>query len=95
MLSAGEIDAMAEYIYERQVSQIREGISQVLSRLPGLRRSPVVVVGSGAFLGLAAAQSMNLIIADLAGTWGREELAVLPCVSAAHLLAEQWTDRSI
>ena len=95
MLSAGEIDAMAEYIHAQQVSQVREGLSQVLSRLPGLRRSPVVVVGSGAFLGLAAAKSMNLAIADLAGTWDREELAVLPCVSAAHLLAEQWTDGSI
>ena len=95
MLSAGEIDAMAEYIHAQQVSQVREGISQVLSRLPGLRRCPVVVVGSGAFLGLAAAKSMNLAIADLAGTWDREELAVLPCVSAAHLLAEQWTDGSI
>jgi (4-(4-[2-(gamma-L-glutamylamino)ethyl]phenoxymethyl)furan-2-yl)methanamine synthase len=95
MLSAGEIDAIAEYIYARQVSQLREGLSQVLSRLPGLRRSPVVAVGAGAFLGLAAAQSMNLAIADLAGTWDRKELAVLPCVSAAHLLAEQWTDRSI
>jgi probable H4MPT-linked C1 transfer pathway protein len=95
MLSAGEIDAMAEYIHARQVSQVREGLSQVLSRLPGLRRAPVVVVGSGAFLGLAAAKSMDLTIADLAGTCGREELAVLPCVSAAHLLAEQWTDRTL
>jgi (4-(4-[2-(gamma-L-glutamylamino)ethyl]phenoxymethyl)furan-2-yl)methanamine synthase len=95
MLSAGEIDAMADYIYARQVSQVREGLSQVLSRLAGLRRSPVVAVGSGAFLGLAAAKSMNLTIADLSGTWSREELAVLPCVSAAHLLAEQWTDRAI
>ena len=95
MLSAGEIDEMAEYIHARQVSQVREGLGQVLSRLPDLRRSPVVVVGSGAFLGLAAAKSMNLAIADLAGTWGRKELAVLPCVSAAHLLAEQWTNRSI
>jgi len=95
MLSAGEIDEIADYIYARQVSQIREGLSQVLSRLPGLRRSPVVAVGSGMFLGLAAAKSMNLTIADLAGTWNRKELEVFPCVSAAHLLAEQWTDRSL
>jgi probable H4MPT-linked C1 transfer pathway protein len=95
MLSAGEIHEMAEYIHARQVSQVCEGLSQVLSRLPGLRRSPVVAVGSGSFLGLAAAKIMNLAIANLAGTWSREELAVLPCVSAAHLLAEQWTDRSL
>jgi hypothetical protein len=94
MLSAAEIDEMARYIYTQQVSQIREGLSQVLSRLPELRRHPVVIVGSGAFLGLAAAKSMDLRIADVAGTWGNEELAVLPCVAAAHLLAEQLRDRS-
>jgi len=77
------------------VSQIREGLSQVLSRLPGLRRSPVVAVGSGMFLGVAAAKSMNLTIADLADMWDHKELAAFPCVSAAHLLAEQWTDRSL
>ena len=95
MLSTGEIDEMAEYIHARQVSQVREGLSQVLSRLPILRRSPVVVVGSGAFLGSAAAEGMHLTIADLGSGWGCEELAVFPCASAAHLLAEQWADGSI
>jgi probable H4MPT-linked C1 transfer pathway protein len=94
MLSADEIDEIARYVYVRQVCQVREGLGQVLSRVPGLRRHPVVVVGSGAFLGLAAAKSMDLDIADLSDTWGREELAVVPCVAAAHLLAKQLKDRS-
>jgi uncharacterized hydantoinase/oxoprolinase family protein len=47
-----------------------------------------VVVGSGAFLGLAAAQSMGLRIAELDGMCAKEELAVVPCVAAAYLLAE-------
>ena len=62
MLSTAEIDEMAEYIYEQQIRQIREGLSQVLSRLPRLRKHPVIVVGAGAFLGLAAAKSLDLEI---------------------------------
>jgi (4-(4-[2-(gamma-L-glutamylamino)ethyl]phenoxymethyl)furan-2-yl)methanamine synthase len=94
MLASDEIDEMAQCIYERQVCQICEGLSQVLTRAPGLRRHPVVVVGAGAFLGLAAAKGMNLKIADPAGTWSSEELAVVPCVAAAHLLARQLNDGS-
>jgi (4-(4-[2-(gamma-L-glutamylamino)ethyl]phenoxymethyl)furan-2-yl)methanamine synthase len=94
MLSADEIDEIARYVYARQVCQVREGLEQVFSRIPGLRRYPVVVVGSGAFLGLAAAKSMDLQIADLPDTWSHEELAVVPCVAAAHLLAEQLKVRS-
>lgn len=93
MLSADEIDAMARYIYVQQVGQIRESLSQVLARMPGHRQYPVIVVGAGAFLGLAAAKSMDLKVADTAGTWSNEELAVLPCVAAAHLLARQLKDR--
>ena len=89
MLSAEEIDGMAQYIYAQQVHQIREGLSQVLSRLPGLREHPVVVLGTGAFLGIDGCEehgSGNRRI--YAGYWDPEELAVLPCVAAAQLLAE-------
>jgi (4-(4-[2-(gamma-L-glutamylamino)ethyl]phenoxymethyl)furan-2-yl)methanamine synthase len=89
MLTATEIDGIANYIYAQQVWQVRDGINQVLSRLPRLRRHPVIALGAGAFLGLAAAKSLDLEILDLAGEWNREELAVAPCVAAAHLLAEQ------
>jgi (4-(4-[2-(gamma-L-glutamylamino)ethyl]phenoxymethyl)furan-2-yl)methanamine synthase len=93
MLSVGEIDAMARYICERQVGQIRDGLSQVLARIPGLHQHPVIVVGIGAFLGVAAAKSMDLNIADVAGTWCNEEKAVIPCVAAAHLLERQLKDK--
>jgi probable H4MPT-linked C1 transfer pathway protein len=88
MLSTEEIDEMARYIYHRQVCQIREGLHQVISRLPRLRSLPVVVLGSGAFLGIAAAAGMGLEVRDLAGDWGMQESAVAPCLAAAHLLAE-------
>lgn len=88
MLSTMEIDELARYIYTQQVRQIREGMSQVISRLPRLRSQPVVVLGMGAFLGEAAARSMGLEIRDLASSFGREESAVAPCLAAAHLLAE-------
>jgi (4-(4-[2-(gamma-L-glutamylamino)ethyl]phenoxymethyl)furan-2-yl)methanamine synthase len=87
MLSIEEIDGMARYIYLQQIHQIREGLSRVLSRLPRLREHPVIVLGAGAFLGLAAAKSMDLEIRDLSATWDHEELAVAPCVAAAQLLA--------
>lgn len=89
MLAAGEIDAIARHVCERQICQIRQGLEQVLARQPELRHHPVVVAGIGAFLGVAAAKSANLKMADLAGLVGDEELAVLPCVAAAHLLAER------
>lgn len=88
MLPTAEIDEMAKYIYEQQIRQIRDGLSQVLSRLPLLRKRPVIVAGAGAFLGLAAAKSMDLEVFDLACNWKQEELAVVPCMAAAHLLAE-------
>jgi (4-(4-[2-(gamma-L-glutamylamino)ethyl]phenoxymethyl)furan-2-yl)methanamine synthase len=89
MLSAAAIDEMARYIYARQVCQIREGIEQVISRLPELRGYPVIILGAGAFLGKAAAESAGLEIGDRVNEWGREELAVAPCLAAAHLLADQ------
>jgi len=94
MLSVDEIDSMARYIHARQVLQIREGLSQVLSRVPELQQYPIVVAGSGAFLGLAAAKSMNLSLGDLEGVFQDNEQSVVPCVSAACLLAEQLKDRS-
>jgi probable H4MPT-linked C1 transfer pathway protein len=89
MLTEAEIDAMAKYIYAQQVCQVRDGISQVLIRLPRLRRHPVLAFGAGAFLGLAATKGLDLEILDPAGKWEQEELAVAPCLAAAHLLAKQ------
>jgi probable H4MPT-linked C1 transfer pathway protein len=87
MLSPAEIDAMARYIHERQVRQIQEGIEQVISRMPELQGYPAIILGAGAFLGKAAARDMGLEIGKSINEWGREELAVAPCLAAACLLA--------
>jgi (4-(4-[2-(gamma-L-glutamylamino)ethyl]phenoxymethyl)furan-2-yl)methanamine synthase len=88
MLSTAQIAEMARYIYERQVRQIREGLEQVISRLPELRGFPAIILGAGTFLGKAAAEGVGLEIGNLMNKWGREELAVAPCLAAAYLLAE-------
>ncbi len=89
MLSTTEIDELARYIYSQQIRQIREGLDQVISRLPRLRSAPVVILGVGAFLGAAVADSMELEIRKLSSDWKQEELAVAPCLAAAHLLADR------
>ncbi len=88
MLSAEEINEIARYICGQQVLQIREGIEQVISRLPSLRMHPVVVFGSGSFLGLAAARDAGLEISEMMGDLGKEEMAVAPCTAVARLLDE-------
>jgi (4-(4-[2-(gamma-L-glutamylamino)ethyl]phenoxymethyl)furan-2-yl)methanamine synthase len=87
-LSTDEIDELARHVLVQQVCQIRDGIDQVLSRLPRLRNQPVVILGSGAFLGKAAAECVGLKIMEWTGSWEREKLSVAPCIAAAHLLAE-------
>ena len=89
MLSDAEIDELARYIHAQQIFQIRQGLDQVISRLPRLRSQPVIALGAGAFLGEAAARSLDLKIRDLGSRWGAEELAMAPCVAAARLLADQ------
>jgi probable H4MPT-linked C1 transfer pathway protein len=88
MLSTTEIDELARYIYAQQIRQIQQGVDQVISRMPELRIRPAIVVGSGAFLGKAAAAGLGLKICDLAKNWGEEQLAVASCVASAHLLAD-------
>jgi probable H4MPT-linked C1 transfer pathway protein len=87
-LSATEIDELARYIYDQQIRQVCEGMNQVISRLPRLRGQPAIVLGAGAFLGAAAARRVGLQVRGLGKEWGREKLAVAPCLAAAHLLAE-------
>lgn len=88
MLSALEIDEMARYIWGRQVLQICEGIQQVLSRLPSLRTAPAIVLGSGSFLGEAAAKSVCLEIGKAPGILLDGEMSfVAPCMAVAQLLA--------
>jgi probable H4MPT-linked C1 transfer pathway protein len=88
-LSAAEIDALAAYVHQQQLRQIEDGLLQVLARLTGHRDLPVVAVGSGAFLAVAAGRCLGLTVLDLQVDWGREGSEVAPCLAAAHLLAEQ------
>jgi hypothetical protein len=89
MLAGEEIDEMARCLHGQQVLQIRAGIEQIISRLPCLRNRPVIVLGTGSFLGTAAAESAGLSVAAIAGDLEREELAVAPCLAVAHLLSEK------
>jgi (4-(4-[2-(gamma-L-glutamylamino)ethyl]phenoxymethyl)furan-2-yl)methanamine synthase len=88
-LAAEEIDGMARYLHGQQVLQIRAGIEQVISRLPCLRSQPVMVLGTGSFLGTAAAKSAGMNVGTIAGDLERAELAAAPCVAVAHLLSEK------
>jgi probable H4MPT-linked C1 transfer pathway protein len=87
MLPAADIDAIALYIHKQQVLQIRSGLEQVIAVLPVLQKYPVVVYGLGAFLGLAAAESLGLKIDNVKSGMSPEISATLPSVAAASLLA--------
>ena len=89
MLPAAAIEEIARYVYARQIGQIRDGLEQVISRLPMLRNQPAFVLGMGSFLGAAAVAGMGLEIRTLAGNWGQAESAAAPSLAAAFLLAEQ------
>jgi probable H4MPT-linked C1 transfer pathway protein len=88
MLSTAEIDGMAQYICAQQIRQICHGIEQVLGSHPDLRVRPAILSGSGLFLGVAAARCAGLEIGHLEKNLGREELAVVPCLAVAQLLAK-------
>ena len=79
---------MARYLFTLQCRQIQEGIGQVISRLPSLRKRCAIVLGSGSFLGLAAARSVGLEIGTIADDLRPQELAVAPCLAVAQLLDE-------
>ena len=91
-LSPAEIDTLASHIYHRQIRQIEDGLSQVLSRFPHLAEVPVLALGSGAFLAAEAAYRLGLKPRSLPLAWNQAASAVAPevaapCVAAALLLA--------
>jgi (4-(4-[2-(gamma-L-glutamylamino)ethyl]phenoxymethyl)furan-2-yl)methanamine synthase len=89
MLSIAEIIEMSRFIYHQQVCLIRDGIEQVISRFPDLRSRTVIPLGSGAFLGEAAAKDMGLEIGKMASEFGRGQLTVAPCIAVAQLLSRR------
>jgi probable H4MPT-linked C1 transfer pathway protein len=93
VLAQDAIDQMAEFIYQQQLAQIGQALSQVLSHLPGSREIPVVALGAGAFIAVEAARRAGLPVTNLAETWGRREAQVAPSLAVAYLLAEGWERR--
>jgi len=86
LLCPADIDEMARHIFAQQVRHICCGIEQVISRVPRLRTRPVVIQGTGWFLGSAAAASMGLEMKEISSGPGKSGMA--PCVAAALLLEE-------
>ncbi len=94
MLSPEAVDQMATYIAERQVQQIAEAISQVLSALQESRISlkggrqdlPAIVTGLGSFLARRSAERLGLKVIDLEKEWGRDCRLATPAFAVAHLL---------
>lgn len=86
-LDAGELEALARYLAEKQLQQIGEAVLQVLSRGAPSRLS-VLPAGSGAFLARRLARRLDLRTVAGASVPAGE---VLPCLAAAALLAEELT----
>jgi probable H4MPT-linked C1 transfer pathway protein len=92
LLSEQEIYAMATYIYERQLDQIRESMNQVLQTREGYDlTTPVVVTGLGSgFLAKKVAEQMGFHqIINLEQQLGYEGAVAAPAAAIAILLAEQ------
>lgn len=84
--SRGETLAIARHLFERQVSQVADGLQQVLSRHPG-DAAPVLPAGVGAFLAAEAGRRLGLATVDAAFPWREAGSAALPASAVAVLLA--------
>jgi (4-(4-[2-(gamma-L-glutamylamino)ethyl]phenoxymethyl)furan-2-yl)methanamine synthase len=82
-IAAEEIDAIAQFLHTKQVSQIEAAVRRVRGRLEG--ESPVVPLGAGAFLAREAAGHVGLGVAEL--PWGAAEREAAPAAALAELLA--------
>jgi len=87
MLSEEEILKLAYYLYEKQMQLVSESLLQVLSRLEGGLRLPLVVAGVGGFLAAEVGRRLGMQVMDLGEVWGERAVAVLPSLAVAYLLA--------
>ncbi|GBC85589.1 hypothetical protein HRbin11_02039 [bacterium HR11] len=85
-LTPAEIDAIADYIYERQLQQVETAVRKVRSRLGEPADLPVLPLGTGAFLAVEVARRMGLRLLEPPMAWGSAGGRVAPCVAAASLL---------
>jgi uncharacterized hydantoinase/oxoprolinase family protein len=82
-MSKKEIEAMAAYLFEKQVQQVTESLLQVLSCLTFYDSLPLVTMGAGRFLANKAAKRLGIPIIDIPAC----PLAELPAHAVAFLLA--------
>ncbi|MCL4296752.1 MAG: H4MPT-linked C1 transfer pathway protein [Anaerolineae bacterium] len=87
MLSRQEIEAIARYVAQEQVSQISQAMAQVMSRVT--LNGPVVAVGVGAFLAEAAAARLGLDSLRPSVLASGEASLAAPAVAVACLLRER------
>ena len=99
MLSEEEIVQIARYVYNRQVEQVAEGLSQVYSRIKTLtaEKIPLVVTGIGKdFIAKIAAKKVRVdTVIDL-GKLVRDDLVtVSPAVGVALMAASKLEGRTV
>jgi (4-(4-[2-(gamma-L-glutamylamino)ethyl]phenoxymethyl)furan-2-yl)methanamine synthase len=89
-LDADEIDAIATFLHREQLRQLEDAGRRVQRALP--RDAPVVVVGSGAFLGREVASRLGRTVAAAPAPWGATGGEVAPAAALAALLAAHLRD---
>ncbi len=93
MLTEQEITEMAQYISDRQIHQVAEGLNQVFSRVKSLtsKKVPVVITGLGKeFIAKKAAQSIGVDeIVDLGDLMHGSAVLASPAVGVALMVASK------
>ena len=87
MLDEYAVTAIAEHVVHAQVSQIADGIRQVMRRLGAGCPRTAIVAGHGAALGREAAESVGLDATDLRDQAGAAMARATPATAVAYLLA--------
>jgi probable H4MPT-linked C1 transfer pathway protein len=99
MLTEAEIGQIAKYIYNKQVDQVIEGLSQVYSRARSLTTAkiPVVVTGLGKdFLAKTAAQRLRVErIIDLSKLMPSDVVMASPAAGVALMTASKLEGRIV
>ncbi len=86
-LTPDEISALARAFDEAQVTTIINAVLQVLSRFTAEPSLPVLVTGSGAFIGWEVARRLHLPTLASPALHSPQVAEILPCYAVATLLA--------
>ena len=87
MLDEAAITRLADAVARAQVRAVQTAIQRVLESHPAIRI--VVVTGLGSFLGIAAANALDLEVVPLSGALGEAGARCAPAVAVALLLERQ------